>query len=66
MAYKVLAKTESGPNAPPDAAQLRLLIAQIIQQEYSGDVCSEFWAQPARAAAKRIVEALAGGGLSSR
>ena len=50
----------AGPalDEPPDQAALRRMIARIIQQEYSGDNCSEFWARPARAAAERIVEAL--------
>jgi len=40
------------------AVQLQDKIARIIQDTYSGTIDSEFWARPARAAAKRIVELL--------
>ena len=52
------AKTETGLNEPPDLAQLRSMIARIIQDEYSGDICTEFWVRPARRAADRIVKAI--------
>ena len=64
MGKKAVAKVES--DEPFELAQLRDMIARIIQDEYSGDICTEFWVRPARRAADRIVEAIAGGGLSSR
>ena len=60
MSKTALAKTADLAlnEAPDDRAALRDAIAGIIRQEYSGDICTEFWLKPARAAAMRIVELL--------
>lgn len=59
MRKTALAKTVENEAEAPELAQLRARIARIIQDEYSGDACSEFWLRPARRAAERIMEAIA-------
>jgi hypothetical protein len=61
MRKTALAKTVDPANEAPEAAQLRAQIQRIIQDEYSGDFCSEFWLQPARRAADRIMKAICSG-----
>jgi len=55
MRKPALAEIEPGRTEPPDATQLCAQICRIIESEYSGDICSELWARPARRAAERIM-----------
>jgi len=52
-----LAKTVD-PNEAPGVTQLRARVAQIVQDEFGGDLCSGIWLAAARRAAERVVEAV--------
>jgi hypothetical protein len=60
MSTKALVKTaDPAPNpASDEQAQMREAIFEIIRQEYCGDLRSELWLRPAKAATARIMRAI--------
>jgi hypothetical protein len=56
--HKTAKTADLARNEAPEAAQLRDRIAQIVQHEFGGDLCSGIWLDAARRATDRIMTAI--------